>query len=220
MNTLLILSRKRNIFEGLPLDPERQYEYFASPEQAYLYQLENPDDVDSYLIGPDTDSESLKKIIRHIVFLNEIIPIFIFGKAVRTGENGTSPGNIKYCDTAADILSGLKSISASRRKYTRVQWPVSVVFHSKNTPAESSRGKIVSISPGGCLIRTEEKAGPASPLVMNITFRNFDFLVEGTVVRHDSKGYAVQFENITLNTQNVIKNIINEKILVELRELS
>ena len=118
----------------------------------------------------------------------------------------------------------MKNLPKTHRNTNRVEWPVKVVFRGQETEGKRFLGNILSISSGGCFIRTSESMGQNTLLTMTIKFQEFDLFTEGKIVRHSGgstyqpEGLAVQFLRTSPQTKICIQRIIDEKILGELMQ--
>ena len=220
MRTSIILGKK-DIYSELKAENEnRNFVNFSTSEEAYFFQLDHPGDIDSYILDYNEFPENqLLKIIRHIRFLNEMVQIVIITGNGFDIDREQFGDNVKICTSGQEISEELKTITGEARQYSRVKWPVAVVFRESGKPEEKNEGIVISISSGGCLIMSETVPGDGARLMMTIIFKNFDFLVEGVVVRRNGRNFAVKLENISSQTQSLIQEIVNEKILVELKDL-
>ncbi len=228
MRTTIVLGleKKNSILENIK--GARNFYLAQSIKDAHLYHIENPD-VDSYLIySKELSIMDLETLIKHIQFLNAIIAILVCQLDDEDDKYFAGINSIKIIKKDDEIPLILKNLPVSQRDSNRVQWPLKVQYShpAKSKKEERQWGFVLSISSSGCFIRTEKKLNVKTKdsLCMTFHFKNFDFYTEGTIVRlkirHNSTvdGIAVKFDHVSPQTQNCIKQIINEKILAELMD--
>jgi Tfp pilus assembly protein PilZ len=133
-------------------------------------------------------------------------------------------GNITFVREDDEIADAVKNIPEVHRDANRVEWPVKIIFRNPKDAAKQYNANVLSLSSGGCFIRTDVKLTEGEPLVMTIQFKEFDFFTEGVVVRRivsggfQPEGLAIKFERTSPQTKSCIQNIINEKLLSELMQ--
>jgi len=197
-----------------------------SQKDAYLYHIEHVN-VDSYIIDPaGMTVEQLKSIVEHIQYLNAIITILIYKPALELPGNLLNEKYIRIIKTDDEISHHLKEISKVNRDSNRVQWPLMSNTGFPDNKKESLKtAKVLSLSSSGCFVGTD----PLIPLnkgdflAMIFSFNDFDFYSDANVVRvsreaEKTKGIAVEFQNVSKQTQKCIGEIIDEKILSQIMD--
>ncbi len=218
MRVTIVIGDENRISLNPDSVPDRKFVYFRSNEESYLYHLEHPE-VDSYLLlAGDLHHDLLSRIISHIGLLNEMTPVFLLGYTGDGSDDSVEFKNTFRCRTSDEFLSSLEAVPESHRKFNRVEWPVKagITDHEKQA---KDKGLVLSISSGGCLIKSDYRTETGDSLLITIIFQNFDFMAEGEVRRTEPGKFAIQFTDVSLQTKNFIQEIIDEKILSELKEL-
>jgi len=195
--------------------------FFASQEKdAYLYQLDNVQ-VDSYILDMSLKGKEIEEIGSRIHYLNALVHIYILRERLISAPD--SPvDNLSVLDNPGDITKAIKEIPEDQRSFNRAYWPIHSEYWFSDSPRLRYQGIVLSISAGGCFIRTDHSQ-PERSIMMYIHFREFRFLVEGEVLRtrtpqEGAPGLAIKFKNISPQTDKFIEEIINEKILTRLME--
>lgn len=193
-----------------------------------LIKLLDHPDVSIVIIDTEPNTMALRQFIKKIHILNPILPIVIIKK--KTGEEDEaawqSEGQIiTHIETTDGLLNIVAATMVNRRKFNRIEWPLKVKFFFASNLDESFPGQVFSFSIGGAYVQTEKAdlvTGQKS-LFMNVSFKDFNFLVEGVIIRVNKvntpslpKGFSVQFVNVSPATQGAINNIINDRIILEL----
>ncbi|MBI9107022.1 MAG: PilZ domain-containing protein [Spirochaetales bacterium] len=220
MKTTIVLETDKKRLAGNLASPERRFEFFESEQSAYLFHLEQTE-VDSYILeDTGNDVRSLIRNVRNIRFLNEMVSIILFGEGSIPDELHQDEHNITKCSTIEELVLMLEAIPENKRKYNRVRWPVSAWFNGTNSlEGQRDKGMVTSISSGGCMIFSDRMPAAGEALFITIIFNDFDFLVEGVILRQDTRGFAVQFREISSWTQTIIQRIVDERILIELKNI-
>lgn len=195
--------------------------HVRSVKAAIIYQIEFPE-IDAIIY--DSNSLDHRELILNLdksLLLNPMVLQIITGEISLTN-NLEQNSNIIQSDDYTEISKLIRNHNINRRKDNRATWPIQVNYHKKDEPEDSKWGMILSISVGGCFIRTEhlELGKKGDIFVMNIHFEDFNFLVEGEVIRvqriadmSSPQGFSIKFHSPTLQTKGFIEDIINNKIL-------
>jgi Tfp pilus assembly protein PilZ len=224
MKTTIILNESPNQAVYKELTASRTLYFSESESDSHLYHIEHPE-VDSYIISAKGyDNVSLMNLVDHIRYLNSIVAIIITQNSGIDESFFSALGNLSFARKDEEILAAIKDIPEVHRDANRVEWPVKIIFRTRKDPSVQYPANVLSLSSGGCFIRTDVKLGENEPLVMTIQFKEFDFFTEGLVVRRiasggfQPEGLAVKFEHTSPQTKTCIQNIINEKLLSELMQ--
>ncbi len=224
MKTTIILKENKNRPVFADLSAKRTLYFADSESDSHLFHIEHPE-LDSYIISAEGYSQaSLRNLVDHIRYLNSIVTIIVT-QGGKIDQKAYSPlGNIRFVQDDEEIFKAVKDIPEVHRDANRVVWPVRITFRTRNEGTIQYQANVLSLSSGGCFIRTDVKIAEEEPLVMTIQFKDFDFFTEGMVVRRISRGgfqpegLAVKFERTSPQTKTCIQNIINEKLLSELMQ--
>lgn len=195
--------------------------HVKSVKAAIIYQIEFPE-IDAIIY--DSNSIDHRDIVNNLEksqLLNPMVLQFVVGNIELTTrlENNSK---IVVIDNIPDIFSHIKSNSINRRQDNRATWPIRVSYHNSDEPNLIKSGMILSISVGGCFIKTDylELGKKGDLFVLNVNFEDFNFLVEGEVVRvqrianmSSPQGFSIKFHTPTPQTKGYIEEIINNKIL-------
>ncbi len=198
----------------------------SSQKAAYIYHIDHVN-VDSYIIDhSELSAEEMRSTIEHIRYLNAIITIILYRPV---SDLPLYLLNDKYIKTAIDdseISQCLKEISTVSRDSNRVHWPLNVEYWlPEDKKGTIEKAKVLSLSSSGCFIKTAplppHKMGDDLAMVFN--FNSFDFYSDGNIVRVSNKsdenqGIAVEFKEVSKQTQRCIGDIIDEKILTEIMD--
>jgi PilZ domain len=228
MNVTITYNMKSesSIFGKLSLSMNRSFYKAETQKEAYMYHIEHVN-VDSYIVNPTgMNAGQLKSIVEHIQYLNAIITIIIFKPAFELPSGLLNKKNIKIAGNDDEILEFLKEINQILRDSNRVQWPLNVEYWiPDNKKGSLKKARVLSLSSSGCFIGTDPllplKKGES--LSMIFSFKDFDFYSDGNVVRVSSetdatKGIAVEFKDVSSQTQKCIGEIIDEKILSQIMD--
>ncbi len=222
MKTSIVLGQTINTRIALEIKRKRALFPADSESTAHLYHIENPE-VDSYIIYSDRFSlNTIHTLIEHVHYLNSIITIVLCHSGNLERSDFKTEKNLVLIENEDELPSILNDIPDIQRNSNRTEWPVKVKYWKTSTPAEKHKANVLSISSGGCFIRTSEPTSMNESLLMLISFKEFDFYTEGTVVRTNRSGMfqpdgiAVQFRNTSPQTKHCIQQIIDERILSDL----
>jgi Tfp pilus assembly protein PilZ len=224
MKTTIILKENRNRVVFNQLSSTRSLYFADSESDSHLYHIEHPE-VDSYIISArEYNNASLRNLVDHIRYLNSIVAIILTNASGIDETPFKTMGNITFVREDDEIADAVKNIPEVHRDANRVEWPVKIIFRNPKDAAKQYNANVLSLSSGGCFIRTDVKLTEGEPLVMTIQFKEFDFFTEGVVVRRivsggfQPEGLAIKFERTSPQTKSCIQNIINEKLLSELMQ--
>ena len=224
MRTTIVIGEKDNSSSLAEKTRGRYFFFTKSEPEAHLFHIEHPE-VDSYLIYSHNMSLSfIKSLVEHVHYLNSIITIIIIHDGNVQRSDFENKERLVFTKDAEDVYSMLATLPTNQRNSNRIEWPVKVKFWPENDDKNKTIGNVLSISSGGCFIRTNKQFDQSSHLIMLIRFKEFDFFTEGKVVRiargddYKPEGLAVQFLSTSPQTQKCIQSIINERLLNELME--
>ena len=204
----------------------RSFYKAETQKDAYMYHIEHVN-VDSYIIDPvGMTTDQLQSIIEHIQYLNAIITIIIYNPKLKLTAALQDGKCIKIVKTDDEISQHLQEISKINRDSNRVQWPLNVEYwipENKNDSLKNAR--VLSLSASGCFIGSD----PDRPLkkgdllAMIFSFNDFDFYSDAKIVRISNepgrtRGIAVEFKDVSHQTQKCIGEIIDEKILFQIMD--
>lgn len=205
----------------------REIFYASDQKEAYLFHIENSE-VDSYILNCEgMNIVDVKSIIRHIQYLNAIINIILYKAEYGVFESILKNGNIHIADSGDEIINHLNDVSRAGRSSNRIQWPLRVEFWDGSADGKDREQAIVtSLSSGGCFLKTanSENRSKGDHLSLLFHFRDFDFLAEARIVRMKvqsdgtPEGIALEFIEVSPQTERYIQEIIDEKILSEIMD--
>lgn len=214
---------KNSDYLDLPelFNKEFKINHVKSVKAAIMYQIEFPD-IDVIIYDSTTiEHRELISNLEKCLLLNPLILQIINGEISLTAKLENNE-NIIISSNFKEIGSLIKAHKLNRRHDNRATWPIKVNYHKKNEDIESRWGMILSISVGGCFIKTDylELGKKGDQFIMNIHFEDFNFLVEGEVVRvqrianlSSPQGFSIKFHSPSPQTKGFIEEIINNKIL-------
>lgn len=219
MRETIVIGHKQREEIFFSLGNERNFYFADSEKSAYLHHLENPD-VDSYLLDFSLGDEAiLASIIERIHYLNALVNVLISVKKEGMYRRLEKLPSVRVLSDPQHILDHFKDLPVNKRKYNRVYWPVEVRFKTVEKPRQRGKGNLLSISSGGCFVRTDEIFEKEALLELYIFFKDFNFQTQGKVVRlqsggaPDQQGIALEFQGVSLQTSRCIQSIIDERIL-------
>lgn len=220
MNKTIVFSWKKGDRSLDSLPGHREFHYVDNQKDAYLYHIEEAG-IDSYIINCEEHSiVDIKSMIRHIHYLNAIITIILYKAEYGVFEPLLTSGNISMAADKKEIGEILKGISGKSRSSNRIQWPLRAEYwQGSSEKATRHKTMVTSISSGGCFLKTEvEIKDVGEHLSLLFHFRNFDFYADGIVVR-TGRGMALEFKEVSPQTERYIQEIIDEKILSEIMSM-
>jgi hypothetical protein len=200
-----------------------EYNLCEKPKDAFLFQLENSE-VDSYIINlPNKTKKDIVSIVEKINYLNPLINIYIYSKNPEK-YNSIIDNNISIISHKTDFENLREDAQINSRKFNRVPWPLTASFFLKNDIKTLHHGKIISLSAGGCCIKLDKQILLDIDGYLNATlfFKGCKFYSDTQVKRisKNDDGFieyiGIKFINVSSQTQQILKDIINEKILSEL----
>lgn len=220
MNKTIVFSWKKEDHSLNEISKNRELFYTDSQKEAYLYHIEQAG-IDSYIINcEDRSIVDIKAMIRHIHYLNAIITIILFKADYGVFQPLLSSGNIFIADDRKDIEAHLNEVSRKGRSSNRIQWPLRAEYWIGNG-SDNNREKamVTSISSGGCFLKTDsDTKNVGEHLSLLFHFRNFDFYADAIIVR-TGEGMALEFKEVSPQTERYIQEIIDEKILSEIMQM-
>lgn len=202
--------------------------YAKDQKEAYLYHIEQAD-VDSYILNcSHMTIVEAKAIVRHIHYLNAIMTIVLYKADYGIFESLLKNGNIHIAGNIEQVADLLVEAESKGRSSNRVQWPLKAEYWKGSTEGEErDLAMVTSISSSGCFLKTEKKqsAQKGDHMSLLFHFRDFDFLADGNVVRlvpeasGATAGMALEFREVSPQTERYIQEIIDEKILSEIMHM-
>jgi hypothetical protein len=191
----------------------REFFYTLFDNEAYLYHIKHTE-VDSYIIFTQNLLQiNVEKVVENIVYLNPMVSILIIHQESWSTNNLRNYNNLFVLTQVEELTSHLNEIQQNHRKYNRVEWPVKTKMFNNRNPEKQYKGNILSLSAGGCFIPINGDFLVNDSLEMTISFKDFDFYCIGFIVRTVPAGIAIEFREITPQTKDCIKRIINDRIL-------
>ena len=212
-------------------------EYFDSIPASLTYLVDNNINISFAVIKLSSDIS--KVILSFLENINSINP-FIKIVAIETNDaiqsqfsdiikkyNIITVSDTEDSDTLISrIQSNLLPEDAPKRKYSRVNWPLNVkVSFLDDKEKQSFDSNVLSISANGAYISHEDEIpAKATRLGLTISFKNFKLFTESYVVWTNdanqkpsfSRGFAVDFRDMSLISQKIIDEIIKDKILQDI----
>lgn len=201
-----------------------EYNLCEQPKDAFLFQLENSE-VDSYIINlPNKTENDIESIIEKINYLNPLIKIYLYSKKPEKYESIMNNNNISIISERIDFENLREDAQINSRHFNRVPWPLTATFSLRKDPQILHHGRIISLSAGGCGIKLDKPILLEIDVYINITlfFKGCKFYSDTQVKRisNNDEGFidhiSVQFIKVSTQTEKILKDIINEKILSEL----
>lgn len=191
---------------------DRDFRFFNHMGESLSFIIENVS-IDSIVLdGRLFSLETMVSYREQIRFLNPQIKVILLSE-----KSLTPPEETECFRPDEDWKAALERIPGDKRRSHRVQWPVRATFWSSADPRHVSSGIVLSLSKGGCYIRTPRASDSLMNIVMNIRFKTFDFMVDGVVRRrkkdNNTDGLGIEFAHVSPATEDYIGEIINEKIL-------
>lgn len=219
MRESIVLGYKQREDLFFSLANERNFYFADSEEKAYLHHLEHSD-VDSYLLDTSLGNEkTLAAVIDRIQYLNSMVHVILFVKEDWDYPSLSKRSGVLVLSDPQKIQDCLKELPLNKRKYNRIEWPVEVRFRSMEKHRSKGSGNLLSISSGGCFVRTDLEFLKGDILELIILFKDFNFQAQGEIVRvqntgdTEHRGLALQFQDVSPQTCQCIQAIIDEKIL-------
>ncbi|OQY40838.1 MAG: hypothetical protein B6229_00740 [Spirochaetaceae bacterium 4572_7] len=210
-----------DIFESTPfLERLINFHRVFNIKEALIYQIENPS-INGIIYDSKTlENRDIQSSLKKSNTLNPMILQFVLGDIELTGKLKAND-SIFIIKNINDIHNVFTKHNSNRRESNRAYWPIQVNYH-KNDKSRGNWGLILSISVGGCFIKTEhfELGVVGDMFIMDIHFNDFNFLVEGEVVRvqrianmNSPQGFSIKFISPSVQTKDFIEEIINDKII-------
>jgi len=219
MRETIVLGDEQQEDIFLSLGNQRNFFFADSEKTAYLRHLGNPD-VDSYMLDSSLGDEAdLASIIERIHYLNALVSVLVSVEEEEMFQRLEKLPSVRVLSDPQNILKYFKDLPANRRKHHRVQWPVEVRYKRADKGRQKKKGDLLSISSGGCFVRTDESFEKEELLDLFIFFKDFNFQARGRVVRvqdecaAQQRGIALEFQDVSLLSRRYIQAIIDERIL-------
>ncbi|MBN2652981.1 MAG: PilZ domain-containing protein [Spirochaetales bacterium] len=206
----------------------RQYIHSHDIKEALILLIKSPE-TDSVVISVESiGRDNIELSLRSIRHLNATMKIFFTDYDRRFKSEYEDDANISFVDSFEELEVELNSLQFKSRKANRVYWPVTSHFYCEKHSQKHYSGLVLSLSSKGCFIHLIDLEGLnfGDQLLVTIHFKDFQFIVDAKIVRlvlnqheDDSSGIAVEFSKVTMQTENYIQEIINEKLTGELFSL-
>lgn len=190
-----------------------------SIKAAIIYQIEFPA-IDAIIYDSDTmEHREILDSIEKINLLNPMILQLVIGSMELDNKSETMA---EVLNDANKIIRRIESHGKNRRKSNRASWPINAKYHNHGKFDQRFKGVVLSISTSGCYIKTGhlDLGSPGDKIDIEIFFEDFNFLVEGEIVRiqrianlNSPQGFSVKFIDPTPQTKSFIDQIINNRIL-------
>lgn len=192
-----------------------------------LTLLENPD-ISLLLIEPNKNTETVRKLCEKIHLLNPMMGIYLLKPLELPFQSDyMDENNIRVFPDfhEDDVAAAIKSSMENRRNYNRIKWPLTVKYFKVKNMDHYFQGDVVSLSAGGVYVKADDLTLVQKnlALLLQISFNDFSFFVEGVVVRVLEKqsgeyprGFSAEFVQVSQPTKAVIHRIVNDKIVTEL----
>lgn len=217
MHNIILISDREHQFLN-PLKKEFSVNYIRSIKAAIIYQIEFPA-IDGIIYDSDSlDHREILDSIEKIKLLNPLVLQVVLGDLQLENENH----QLVKDDNLDSIIRRISNHSKNRRESNRATWPIRAVYHNSNSFDKKYTGVVLSISIGGCFLKTEhlDLGKPGDKVDMEILFDEFNFLVEGEIVRTQRiadltspQGFSIRFLEPSPQTKKYIEQIINNRIL-------
>ncbi len=221
MHNVVFVSNSEQFDYTTDLKSQFEINHVRSAKAAIIYQIEFPE-IDAIIYDSENlDHRELFSNLEKSMMINPLVLQFILGD-ISLPIKFENNSKIKSISNFDKISKDINSHAVNRRHSNRADWPIQVNYHKKGFRDKSKWGLILSISVGGCFIKTEQlELGKIGDFfTMNIHFNDFNFLVEGEVVRihriadmNSPQGFSIKFTDPTPQTKGFIEEIINDKIL-------
>lgn len=221
MHNIVIVSNKEQLDLLNESRSQLEIHYVKSVKAAIIYQIECPE-IDAIVYDADTiDHRELLTNLEKSLMINPLILQFLIGDISLPLKVETNK-SIILINNINEVVKVISQHKINRRQSNRAKWPIQVKYHKKEDSENGKWGMILSISVGGCFIKTEhlELGKKGDIFTLNIHFKDFNFLVEGEIVRiqriadiNSPQGFSIKFISPTPQTKEFIQEIINNKIL-------
>lgn len=215
-NIIFISDREHKYIEILK--KSFKINYVRSIKAAIIYQIEFPA-IDGIIYDSDTlDHREILDCLEKINLLNPMVLQIVLGELEVDKQSDTvvKDSNIN------SIIKRVSNHALNRRESNRATWPIRALYHNPHSFDKKFEGVVLSISIGGCFLKTEhlDLGKPGDIVDMEILFDDFNFLVEGEIIRSQRiadisspQGFSIKFLNPSPQTKAYIEQIINNRIL-------